>query len=164
MTAAGRGGRSRPPLDDLLILPARVPLRWHPRDPPLSPSAVLTTGRDAATRLRERLLARDDAALARLAAVAGDTLLVVLGAAEDLPWVDGVAYAGRDPAAPELYVPTALVPDLDLSLVVEAVKRLVPGAAPPVLFLPPGAGGIVASLAPARPLSRAVLHAWSPSS
>ncbi|MFJ2581362.1 hypothetical protein [Kitasatospora aureofaciens] len=78
-----------------------VQLRWERREPPLPTTAVLALGDGVpalAAATRDRLRAG-----ARLGVVADDTALLVLGAAEDLPWADGARYLGRDG---ELLVPT----------------------------------------------------------
>jgi hypothetical protein len=77
---------------------------------------------------------------------------VVLGAAAALPWCDGARYLGRDPEAPALYVPTAIGPDLPVSLVERAVLRLAPA---PVAVLP--LEDRLVSVAAARPLARDAL-------
>ncbi|MGW6915339.1 bpX5 domain-containing protein [Kitasatospora sp. NPDC054939] len=81
------------------------PLRWERREPPLPAAAVLALG-DAlpalAAATRTRLLAG-----ARLAVLADDAALLVLGAAAELPWADGARYLGRDA---DLLVPTTARP------------------------------------------------------
>lgn len=128
-----------------------------PRGVPLTPVAAVAEG-DAAVRLARRLLGLDDTALSRLAGVASASLLAVTGAEADLPWVDGVRYLGRDPAAPALLLPTALAPALPLALVERALAAAAPpGAAPlavltaPLRLVPMGG---------ARPLERARLLRW----
>ncbi|MEW1909329.1 hypothetical protein AB0442_12850 [Kitasatospora sp. NPDC085895] len=80
-------------------------LRWERREPPLPPAAVLALC-DAVPALaaatRARLLAG-----VRLGTLADAGALLVLGAADDLPWADGARYLGRDG---ELLVPTTARP------------------------------------------------------
>ncbi|MFD0532155.1 hypothetical protein ACFQ1I_45380 [Kitasatospora arboriphila] len=80
-------------------------LRWERREPPLPPAAVLALG-DAVPALaaatRARLLAG-----VRLGTLADAGALLVLGAADDLPWADGARYLGREG---ELLVPTTARP------------------------------------------------------
>jgi hypothetical protein len=59
---------------------------------------------------------------------------VVTGAAHDLPWVPGVAYATRSSEAPTLWRPTWLRPDVPLDLLARALHRL--HAREPVLLWP----------------------------
>jgi hypothetical protein len=59
-----------------------------------------------ARRLLERLRRLPDDRLARLEGGATESLVIALGAPEDLPWVDGVTYLGREPDAADLLVPT----------------------------------------------------------
>jgi hypothetical protein len=94
----------------------------------VEPSAVVGLG-SVAARLAARLAASDDETLGCLRAATAQDVLVVLGPAAALPWVDGVFYLGRLPAAPPLYLPTSLVPDAPLDLLVRAVRHRVPGDA-----------------------------------
>jgi hypothetical protein len=98
----------------------RFSVVWRPRLRPLKPVGVFARG-PAARALAERLLARDDAALARLRGVAGDGLLALLGAGGDLPWTDGVSYLGRDPEAPLLLLPTTQEPAIHPRLLERAL-------------------------------------------
>jgi hypothetical protein len=131
-------------------------VRWVPRLAPLSPEGALAAG-PAAERLVRRLLQLPDEALARLVGVAGPGLVVVCAPdAEDLPWVDGLVYLGRDPAAPALLIPTALCPNVPLPLVERAVlARLPPGSTP--VAVSPRTSQLV-PLGSARPLQRARLE------
>jgi hypothetical protein len=133
----------------------RLPVAFVPRRAPLAPLAAAAQG-PAARALAERLLARDDDALAALSGVASPDGIIVLGPAEALPWVDGVVYLGRDPEAPALLLPTALAPDAPPALLERAVLTRVAAAPVAVLADPPA----LASLAAARPLDRARLRAW----
>jgi hypothetical protein len=65
----------------------------RPREPPLTPEGVV--GLECASELAIATLRRLDAG-SELHAAAGHGWLVVLGAAEDLPWADGCIYVGRD--------------------------------------------------------------------
>jgi hypothetical protein len=134
-----------------------MPVAWAAREPPLPPVAVAAEG-EAALALARRLLDRDDAALARLRGVAGDRLLIVLAAAQDLPWVDGASYLGRDPAAPALLLPTLDAPQVHPALLERALLAKAAGKPPPlaVLLAPPRA----VPLGEARGLSRDRLAAW----
>ncbi|MBI5501883.1 MAG: hypothetical protein HY907_16690 [Deltaproteobacteria bacterium] len=108
----------------------------------------------------------DDETLACLRAATTSGVLLVIGPAALLPWVDGASYLGRYAAAPLLYLPTALVPNAPLDLLVRAVRRRVPGDAPVALL--PFAGGRCELIAvrAGPPLSRkdvdAVLSAPAP--
>jgi hypothetical protein len=134
-----------------------LPVSWLPREIPLTPRAVAAGGASAYA-LARRLLGRSDEALLRLSGVAGEGLIVVLGPAEELPWVDGVSYLGQEPKAPGLLLPTNLAPDAPLPLVAGALLARGRGLVPPVAVLlsPPqlvGAGR-------ARPLRRERVEAW----
>lgn len=121
---------------------------------PLPARAVVATG-SVATALGRRLTELDDDALARLTAVAGAQLLVVLGESSALPWVDGVTYLGRDEAAPELLMPTALEPTVPAAVLEAAIRKLASLTAPiavlPSRLIPCGA---------ARAIDRGRLRSW----
>lgn len=117
-----------------------ISLRWIEREPPLSPVAGLARGGARAAWI--------DVLRARIqptwSGVGNASLIVVIG--EDLPWVDGIEWLGRDPAAPGLYLPTLVRPDLPLDLVARAALRTVGRA--PVVLLP----DLLVPLDAARPL------------
>ncbi len=100
----------------------RFALRWAPRSDPLRPVAVVATG-DAATRLADRLTKESDERLGRLRGIAGADVLLLIGDAGDLPWVDGVGYLGRDPAAPNLLLPTNRRPSCGGALLTRRLGR-----------------------------------------
>jgi hypothetical protein len=82
----------------------------------------------------------------------------LIGAAEDLPWVDGALYLGRDGAAPSLLLPTTLEPDVPAPLLERAVLARARGSAPPIALLvdPPALVGA----GMARAVGRAELRAF----
>lgn len=109
---------------------------WADREPPLVPCAVAASG-DAAHRLAQRLLDLDCAISSRLYGVAGPTTLLVLGEEANLPWVDGVSYLGRDPAAPGLLLPTHIEPLVPTANLLErALRNRFAKLAPPLAILP----------------------------
>jgi hypothetical protein len=134
-----------------------LPVTFGPRASPLVPLAAAARG-TAAAALARHLAARDDAALARLSGVSGPGLLLVIGAAVDLPWITGIVYLGKDPGAPSLLLPSALEPDVPASLFERAVLLRTPGADVPiaVLLAPPALAGAGS----ARPIRRAALLAF----
>jgi hypothetical protein len=133
-----------------------VPVAWTPREPPLVPAAAIACDR-AAFALADRLCAIPDDRLARLSGIAARSLIVVAGSEADLPWVDGVSYVGRDPAAPSLLLPTHLVPDVGVAIFERAVVARF-AIAPPVVVLPDRA--LIFSLASALPITRGAVAAW----
>jgi hypothetical protein len=135
----------------------RLKVDWRPRDRPLVPEGQVATGR-VAQALARRLLRSDPEALARLKGVAGDDVLVVLGEPGDLPWVEGIAYVGRDPRAPALYMPTNLEPVVLPDLLQAAVLRKSAGGVPPVVILPSPA--VIVAVGSGRPIERAALETW----
>ncbi|MFN0122042.1 MAG: hypothetical protein ACKV2V_16220 [Blastocatellia bacterium] len=134
----------------------QIGIYWRLRDVPLAPVAVCAQGTVAAA-LRARLLRLPDAALARLRGVAGQDLLIVMGAAADLPWVDGVIYLGRDARAAQLLMPTTQEPNVPAPLLERALLARHRDQPPPlaVLHEPP----MVISLALAAPVARTSLDA-----
>lgn len=100
-----------------------VEIGWRPRDEPLRPAAVLGTGAVAA-RLAAALAERVEHG-ADLEVHAGDDLVIAIGDADDLPWVDGAEWLGAEAG---LLVPTALQPTPE-HLVGRAVARAAGAAA-----------------------------------
>lgn len=135
----------------------RVAPRIVPRGEPLDPVCAIALGAPAVA-LARRLLALEDARLATMRGVASTSaargLLAIMG--DDLPWVDGITYLGRDPAAPRLLLPTTLATDLPVALVERALLRAHPGAPLAVLLHE----GVVVPLADALPIERAKLERW----
>ena len=131
----------------------RIAIIWRPRASPLTPVAVAARG-DVARALARRLLALDDDALSALRGVAGADVLLVAGT--DLPWVDGVLYLGRDPAAAALLLPTALEPSVPAHFLERALEARF-GAGP--LAVLPDPPAVVAAGA-VRPIARETLAAW----
>ena len=135
----------------------RVSLTWRPRDRALTPVAVSAAG-PVSHALVERLLERDDEELGGLRGVAGEGILAVLGEEEQLPWVDGVVYLGREESSPSLLVPTNLEPLVPLPLLERAVLARLRRPLPPIAVLADPA--LLVSTGPARPISRDRLQAW----
>ena len=95
--------------------------------------------RGAAARvLARRLLARDDASLAKLEGISAGEWLVFRGAAPDLPWADGAIYLGRDAAAPALLLPTLWHSAPDAALLQRALQTRFHNRAP-LAIVPPNA-------------------------
>jgi hypothetical protein len=139
---------------------AALPVVLRPRAVPLAPAAVVARGK-AAAALASRLARRDDAALGRLSGVGAPGLLLLIGAAEELPWVDGVVYLGRDPEAPSLLLPTLLEPDVPAPLFERAILARARGAAPPIAVLvDSGYVGALVGAGAARAVGRAELSAF----
>jgi hypothetical protein len=132
-------------------------ITFSPRADILDPVAVAGLGR-AARALARRLLRLTDERLRELRGAAGDDLLVVLGETSSLPWVDGVAYLGRDPDAPRLLVPTMVRPDLALDVLEQTVARRAAALPSPwaVLLSPPQ----LFSVAHAAAIECDPLRAW----
>lgn len=133
-----------------------VNIRWLPRQEPLAPLGAAALGA-AAARLARRLLEEDDDSLAELRGVGGRGLLVVLGAAERLPWVEGLTYLGRDGQAPALLLPTALEPSAPAALLERAFAARFPTLLPCAVVTGPA---LLVPVAEARPVARDTLLKW----
>lgn len=95
---------------------------WRARAVAAAPQAAVGWG-EAARRLHGRLSSLPAEQAARLQLTANRDVLVVCGAAEDLPWVDGVEYAASDERAPGLWLPTSWEPEVPLDLLGQALSR-----------------------------------------
>jgi hypothetical protein len=137
------------------VIAAGVAVAWRLAEPPLAPEGVVGVG-EAAVRLGHALLARGD--LAGLRGVAGDGLLVLLGAAAVLPWADGVVYVGRHPDGAGLLLPTTVRPEVPLDLLARALLARVPAGSAPVVVL--HAPDRLVPVGGARPVERERLVAW----
>ena len=93
----------------------QLKIKWLNRLDSLAPSAMIAFGA-AAVRLKEKLLTFDDEKLANLQGVFAENLLFITGAAENLPWTDGVIYLGKDTLAPSIFLPTNLRPNMPVDL------------------------------------------------
>ncbi len=123
---------------------------------PLPALAVAGVGA-VALALARRALAADDARLGAWSGVAGSDLLVLLGEAHSLPWVDGAVYLGRDGAAPSLLLPCALAPEVAPALLERALVAHASDGAP-LAVLP--RSGFLVPVGAARPVARETLAAW----
>ncbi len=130
-----------------------IPIQWRPRPIPLSPSGAVALGA-AATRLARYLSICPQDRLNRLQGVAGTELIAILGAANDLPWVEGIRYLGKDSLAPGLLLPCNRKPTLSIGLLAATVSRQ---ETPLALLDKPGC---LIPLAQARPIERSLLLSW----
>ena len=131
-----------------------IEIVWTPRDVPLPAAAVLGVG-TVALALARALSQRPE--LLELAeVVAGRELICVRAPTELLPWADGVIYLGREPTAPDLYIPTTLVPSVPAELLLTACIRT--GHAAPLCVLPQPRS--IVSLARARRVDPPALEAF----
>jgi hypothetical protein len=134
----------------------RISVTWTPRDVPLAPRAVAAVG-EVSRALGRRLAMLDDASLRALAALASRDVLVVVGDENELPWIDGVTYLGRDESAPDLLLPTAMAPSVPPAILEMAVKARCAGAAPVAVLSSPS---LIVPCGEARSIDRARLMAW----
>lgn len=94
---------------------------WRRRDAPVAPQAVVAWG-PVTVRLLRRLASLAAERQARLLATASRDVLVVSGPVDELPWVDGAAYACPCPEAPLLWLPTLWQPDAPSDLLAAALQ------------------------------------------
>lgn len=99
---------------------SRLPITWDIREPPLTPVAVL--GCDEIAR-RLAGVVRPQVVSSLRVAVSTQNLLI-LGDTEDLPWVDGARYLGRDDG---LLVPTTRTLSIPSDLLRAALAETMPG-------------------------------------
>lgn len=150
-TSAPAGSLSRATL-------ALVPRRDD--EAPLAAGAVCAHGAVAGALIAS-LAALDDVTLrqlrgVRVATAAGAAqTVVVTGAADLLPWRDGVRYLGQ--IVPGLYVPTTRTTSLPASLAAEALARHLPAALLEPLDRAPRSSLLLVPLRAGLPLSRAAL-------
>jgi hypothetical protein len=140
----------------LASAPPRLPVTWHPRPEPLVALAVAGVG-PVALALARRVLASEEGPLAAWSGVAGPGVLLLLGEAPGLPWVDGAVYLGKEPAAPSLLLPCTLAPDVAPALLERALLRHA-AAGTPLAVLP--RSGHLVPVGSARPVAREALGAW----
>ncbi|MER2562534.1 MAG: hypothetical protein ABTQ32_17550 [Myxococcaceae bacterium] len=87
------------------------------------PARAVVAEHDVARRLATRLLALDEATRRQLRLVVTNEVVVALGPAEALPWVDGVRYFGAEPESLAMLVPTTRETTPSSVLVERALRR-----------------------------------------
>ncbi len=132
---------------------SQIPIQWRPRPIPLSPCGAVALGA-VATRLARYLSKCPQERLDRLQGVAGTELIAILGTANDLPWVEGIRYLGKDSLAPGLLLPCNRKPILSVGLLAAAINRQ---ETPLALLDKPGR---LIPLIQARPIERSLLLSW----
>ncbi|MBI3229069.1 MAG: hypothetical protein HYZ45_02440 [Burkholderiales bacterium] len=87
--------------------------RWQARDEALTAAGMLAQGAKAHALLaRLQQLASAGNSLTQFRVLLWRDMLLLLGAADQLPWLDGARYCAPCPQAPALWLPTHLVPDM----------------------------------------------------
>lgn len=104
-------------------------LEWQPRPVGLEACGVWAQG-PSARGLVEKLVGRE---LSRLRGCAFRDQLIVLGPADQLPWVEEAVYLGLEPHQGQLYLPTLWCPNLPLDWIRPQLEKSAP---PPWLMLP----------------------------
>lgn len=139
------------------MAPEPLPLDWPLRPVPLAPALAVARGASA-RRLLRRLRALPDAELGRLEGGVAPGLVVLRGGPAELPWVDGIAYLGREEAATGLFVPTTRQPSAPAALAEAALRaRADLPAGPVAVLLDPLT---VVPLGALRRLDRALVEEW----
>lgn len=138
---------------------ARLEFDFVARLQPLPACAALAYGA-VAERLVRRLLLLTDEQLEALRGAASTKLVLLLGATDALPWVDGIRYFGRDPQAPALLLPCTSMPTLPLELLARSVALRwgKSGAVGPFILTDEPRSAVDSSVA--RPVDRAELVRW----
>ena len=111
-----------------MTIVSTFPWQWRPVADAASPRAAVGQG-VAANRLLARLAALPPQRRATLTATGTADWLIVLGPADDLPWVEGVRYAAPCAACPALWLPTHCAPTVPVDLLwrnLEARHRRTP--------------------------------------
>ena len=127
-------------------------MNWLPRAVPLTIGAAIARG-NAAPLLAQRLLSMSDDQLARIRGVATSDLIAIAGT--ELPWVDGIEYLGRDD---QLFLPTALAPDVAVPLLARAITLRHPKLQAPIALA--AEPELLVSFAAMAPIDRATLANW----
>lgn len=98
-----------------------ITLTWHSGYIAPLPEAAVVWG---ATRhpLLDHLNRLADTELQQLRLVVGEHCWVVLGETARLPWVSNIQYAAHSIQAPELWLPTRLIPSICPSLLLRHLK------------------------------------------
>lgn len=107
-------------------------VEWQLRGKALTASAVVGVGSIANT-LAHRLI-QDPEHLCK--GIITNDLLLVEGAANELPWVEGALYLGEDSKAPSLFMPTTLCPDKPIALVQRNLRKKAAIASGAIAVLP----------------------------
>lgn len=105
-----------------MSLAGSIAWQWRPRAAAPAPQAAVAWG-EAAQRLHERLARLPAAQQERLSASASRDVLVAMGDAGSLPWIEGIAYAAPHADAPSLWLPTLLEPDIPCDLLARALQQ-----------------------------------------
>ena len=95
---------------------------WHHEPEPPLPKGVIGMG-PVSRRLFAAIQGRPETYRHSLMATANDDLLILTGATQDLPWVDGAQYIAPRTEVPALWLPTAQRPKLPLDLLDRAIRR-----------------------------------------
>jgi hypothetical protein len=103
------------------VTSSAIPWQWRPASDVGAPRAAVGHG-TASARLLARLAALPQARRAPLAVTGTADWLIVLGPADDLPWVEGVRYAAPSATSPALWLPTHLEPTAPTDLLWRALE------------------------------------------
>lgn len=110
-------------------------MAWQTRPVALTPAGLVASG-SLVSALLSLLRQCEAKQLSALSVVATRDLVVLLGANETLPWIDGARYCAPDPDARNLWTPTHLVPALPADLVqANLIERA--GSSPVLLWHAP---------------------------
>ncbi len=131
------------------------PIKWIPRQTPLTAMAVVTK-QPVAAQLVSKLLLRIDKELSELKGCYAGDYVVIIGDESMLPWINGAVYFGKDPDAPSLLMPTHSKPTVHTGLVEKAFSKLT--AKGRIIIMPDDA--VVIPILKALPLDTNALKAF----
>ncbi len=126
-------------------------IKWQNRFDSLPPVALIAFD-DSALRLKKKLLSFDDQSLSAWQGVFADNLLLIIGETETLPWIDGGIYLGKDSAAPSIFLPTNLRPEMPIDLFEKTLLHKFAGQKPFAVVK-----NQIIPIGKMRPISRKVL-------
>lgn len=104
-------------------------IKWKNRFDSLQPLALIAFN-ESAIHLKEKLLSFDDERLFGLQGVFAENLLFIAGVSENLPWIDGGIYLGKDENAPSIFLPTNLRPAMPIDLFEKSLLHKFSGQRP----------------------------------
>lgn len=100
----------------------KIEIKWQNRFDSLEPLALIAFD-DVAIRLKKKLLSFDDEKLSLMQGVFGENLLFISSKTENLPWIDGGIYLGKDARATSIFLPTNLRPNIPFDLFEKSLLR-----------------------------------------
>lgn len=98
-------------------------VRWTPAVKPLSANGLLIRAA-AYPSFKTKLAGFSKEQKSRLKLAHHNDTCILLGKNDDLPWIPGAVYLGKEMGVPSLYLPTTLTPSFPPSLIANAVNAI----------------------------------------